>query len=200
MSDQDPGLDLTHALQQVTVPAYVLALNGRFRWLNRGAIELLGDRVGQPFSRSVAPEDLHLVRAHFAKKLIGEAALTEYDVTLLTGDGRRLPARVSSVPLCKRGEIVGVFGVTCPSCASSSEGTGARPVGKTPELTARQYETLALLADGLGTVEIAGRLGVAEETARNHIRGLLRQLDVHSRLEAVVCAYRLGLLDPGGDN
>src|ERR1051325_9103313 len=130
MTDQDLGLDLTHALQQVTVPAYVLALDGRFQWLNRGAIELLGDRVGQPFSRSVAPEDLHLVRANFAKKLIGEAALTEYEVTLLTADGRRLPARVSSVPLCRCGEIVGVFGVTCPSCAVSNEGTGTRPVGK----------------------------------------------------------------------
>jgi DNA-binding CsgD family transcriptional regulator len=200
MSDQDPGLDLTHALQQVTVPAYVLALDGRFRWLNRGAIELLGDRVGQPFWRSVAPEDLHLVRAHFAKKLIGEAALTEYDLTLLTRDCRRLPARVSSVPLRKCGEIVGVFGVTYPSCAVSDQGAGGRHPDGAPELTARQYETLALLANGLGTVEIAARLGVAEETARNHIRGLFRQLDVHSRLEAVVCGYRLGLLDRRRDN
>jgi DNA-binding CsgD family transcriptional regulator len=55
---------------------------------------------------------------------------------------------------------------------------------------------MALLADGLGTSEVAERLGVAEETARNHIRALLRQLDAHTRLEAVVRAYRLVLLVP----
>jgi two-component system, NarL family, nitrate/nitrite response regulator NarL len=79
-----------------------------------------------------------------------------------------------------------------------SDGSGSERAGTAPELTARQYETLALLADGLGTPDIAARLGIAEETARNHIRALLRQLDVHSRLEAVVRAYRLGLLNPRG--
>ena len=53
-----------------------------------------------------------------------------------------------------------------------------------------------LRPDGLGTSEIAERLGVAAGTARNHIRGLLRQLDAHARLQAVVHAYRLGLLEP----
>ena len=45
------------------------------------------------------------------------------------------------------------------------------------------------------TEAIASRLGVAVETARNHIRAVLRELGVHSRLEAVVAGRERGLLD-----
>jgi PAS domain S-box-containing protein len=195
MTQRDPDIDLTSALEQVSVPASVLDRNGRIRWVNRGAIDLIGARVGQPFSHAIAPEDLALARAHFAKKLIGEARLTEYNLTVIGRDGRRLVVRVSSVPLFQDGKVVGVFGLAYPVAGTRDVGTVAKSAAA-PELTARQYETLALLADGLGTAAIASRLGVAEETARNHIRRLLRQLDAHSRLEAVTRAYRLGLLRP----
>ena len=194
MTRREPNLHVTHALEHVTVPACVLDAEGRMQWLNRGAIELVGNRVGQHFARAIAPEDLHLARAQFAKKLIGEAGSTEYNLTVLGTDGRRVAMRVSSVPLWADGEIVGVFGLCYPACGVDGGTAPPGPAAEAPELTARQYETLALLADGLGTAEIAQRLGVAEETARNHIRGLLRELGVHSRLEAVVAGYRIGLL------
>jgi DNA-binding CsgD family transcriptional regulator len=63
------------------------------------------------------------------------------------------------------------------------------------QLTPRQAEVLQLLGEGLSTEAIASRLGVAVETARNHIRAVLRGLDVHSRLEAVVAGRERGLLD-----
>ena len=192
MTHHQVPFDLTHALEEVRVPAAAVHRDGRILWLNRGAIELVGDRVGQPFVHVIAREDSHVVRANFAKKLIGETSLTEYDVTLIGQDGRRYATRVSSVPLRQDGEIIGTFGLAYPAGPASCEAADG-----VPELTARQHETLSLLAEGLGTAELAARLGVAEETARNHIRALLRQLGVHSRLEAVVCAYRLGLLRPG---
>ena len=191
MTHHQVPFDLTHALEEVRVPAAAVHRDGRILWLNRGAIELVGDRVGQPFIHVIAREDAHLIRAQFAKKLIGETSLTEYNVTLLGQDGRRHATRVSSVPLRHNGEIIGTFGLAYPAGPVSSEASDG-----VPELTARQHEALSLLAEGLGTAEIAARLGVAEETARNHIRALLRQLNVHSRLEAVVHAYRLGLLHP----
>jgi DNA-binding CsgD family transcriptional regulator len=194
----DPDLDVAHALAEVGVPAYVLDRRGQIRWLNRGALALIGNRVGEHFGRVVAAEGLNLARAQFARKLMGGTA-TDYDLMLLDSAGRRRRVRISSVPLRQHSEIVGVFGLACPAGAAADGATAAdiaaRPVG----VTARQYETLALLADGLGTSAIASRLGVAEETARNHIRGLLRQLGVHSRLEAVVLAYRLGLVRPPRD-
>ena len=197
MTHHGPEVDVTHALEQLTVPASVVDANGRIRWMNRGAIEILGDRVGQPFVRVVAPRDVNTARTHFAKKLIGETPLTEYTMTLLGKSGRFIGVRVSSAPLWENGQITGVFGIAYPAGDGVAADLGkAGP--RAPELTARQYETLALLADGLGTPEIAERLGVAEETARNHIRGLFRQLDAHTRLQAVVHAYRLGLLQPPG--
>ena len=62
------------------------------------------------------------------------------------------------------------------------------------KLTPRQQETLLLLADGLGTSEIASHLVISKETARNHIRAVMSALDAHSRLEAVTIARRTGLL------
>ena len=187
-------LDVARALEEVGVPAYVVDRDGRIRWLNRGAIDLVGTQVGEHFARVVAPEDLHLARANFAKKVIGEASSTDYRVTVICRDGGRLCVRASSVPLWEDGKVSGVFGVAYPASVRETGASAGREPA--PELTARQYETLALLADGLGTAEIAAKLGVAEETARNHIRRLLRQLDAHTRLQAVVRAYRLGLLRP----
>jgi DNA-binding CsgD family transcriptional regulator len=37
-------------------------------------------------------------------------------------------------------------------------------------------------------------LSIAPATVRNHLRNLLRELDAHSRVEAIVAAQRIGLL------
>ena len=74
-------------------------------------------------------------------------------------------------------EVVGVFGIAVPLAQTAS-------LERSPldDLTPRQLEVLRLLAEGLETPQIASRLGVAEETARNHIRALLRATGAHSRL------------------
>ena len=59
-----------------------------------------------------------------------------------------------------------------------------------PDLTPRQSEVLRLLEHGRTTDQIAERLHLSPETVRNHIRAVLRALDVHSRLEAVAVARR----------
>jgi DNA-binding NarL/FixJ family response regulator len=69
-----------------------------------------------------------------------------------------------------------------------------RKAGELGELTPRQAEVLRLLGEGLTTEAIAVRLGIAVETLRNHIRAVLRGLNVHSRLEAVVVGRERGLL------
>ncbi|MEV6718079.1 response regulator transcription factor [Lentzea sp. NPDC051208] len=62
-------------------------------------------------------------------------------------------------------------------------------------LTARERETLSLLAEGASTDEISTRLGVARNTARNHVQHVLDKLGASSKLEAVSIARREGLLD-----
>jgi PAS domain S-box-containing protein len=180
---------ITNALEALRVPLAVVDRGGRLRWLNRGATDVVGDRVGEPFSAVIAPEDRETACSYFARKVEGAAESTTYSMTLIAKGGERVPVRVSSVPLWEDDEIVGVFGIAWP-VGLGGDGPAA------PALTARQHETLELLADGLGTAEIAQRLGVAEETARNHVRALLGALGVHSRLEAVVRGYRLGLVQP----
>jgi DNA-binding NarL/FixJ family response regulator len=59
-----------------------------------------------------------------------------------------------------------------------------------PHLTPRQAEVLRLLEHGRSTQQIADDLHLSLETVRNHIRGILRALGVHSRLEAVAVARR----------
>lgn len=73
-----------------------------------------------------------------------------------------------------------------------------RVAGATNGLSGRQHEVLELLAAGIPAREIAVRLGIAEATARNHIRHLLRKLGCHSQLEAVAVAHRAGLVDGAG--
>jgi PAS domain S-box-containing protein len=66
--------------------------------------------------------------------------------------------------------------------------------GSAPQLTPRQLEVLEALAAGEPAKVIAGRLGIAETTVRNHIRMILVGLGCHSQLEAVAEARRLGLV------
>jgi DNA-binding NarL/FixJ family response regulator len=90
-------------------------------------------------------------------------------------------------------EIVGVFGLALPREVGQGELPAKRVVDV--QLTPRQREVLRLLGEGRSTDAIASDLGVAVETARNHIRAVLRGLGVHSRLEAVVEGRERGLLD-----
>jgi DNA-binding NarL/FixJ family response regulator len=76
-------------------------------------------------------------------------------------------------------------------------GVLSRLTGRTRSatLTARERQTLGLLADGASTAEVARRLGVAVNTARNHVQRVLEKLGARSKLEAVAIARREGLLD-----
>ena len=64
-----------------------------------------------------------------------------------------------------------------------------------PELTRRELEVLRLVALGRSTPEISRELAISSHTVLNHIRNFRRKLDAATKLEAVVTAIRLGLLD-----
>lgn len=74
---------------------------------------------------------------------------------------------------------------------------GPRPEAgdEKPTLTQREQEVLEALSTGMTPIAIARSLALSEHTVRNHIRHLLAKFDAHSRLEAVVAAARLGLID-----
>ncbi|WGD41732.1 helix-turn-helix domain-containing protein [Streptomyces cathayae] len=54
------------------------------------------------------------------------------------------------------------------------------------QLTDRERQVLALLADGPSNRVIARRLGIAERTAKAHLTNLMRKLNIQTRLEAAL--------------
>jgi DNA-binding CsgD family transcriptional regulator len=61
-------------------------------------------------------------------------------------------------------------------------------------LTAREHEVLALLAEGASNKVIARRLGISVHTAKFHVGSLLDKLDAIGRTDAVAHAARLGVI------
>lgn len=74
--------------------------------------------------------------------------------------------------------------------------TARRPVAG-PSLTKREREVLDLLAAGLSNRDIAGSLGISENTVKNHLARLMEKLQARSRMEAVVRGVQLGLTQVG---
>ncbi|MEA2655931.1 MAG: hypothetical protein QOI23_1296, partial [Chloroflexota bacterium] len=63
------------------------------------------------------------------------------------------------------------------------------------QFTPRELEVLRLLADGHDTTTLAGRLGIAPHTVEWHVRHVIEKLGVHSKLQAVIAAARIGLIE-----
>jgi DNA-binding NarL/FixJ family response regulator len=76
-------------------------------------------------------------------------------------------------------------------------GGGAAPAPKPPrevnQLTAREREVVALVADGLSNDEIAQRWIVSNATVRTHVSRAMTKLRARDRAQLVVFAYRYGL-------
>ncbi len=62
-------------------------------------------------------------------------------------------------------------------------------------LSAREQEIMRLLAEGLTTKEVAARLCISPKTVENHRFSIMAKLDIHSSIELVRYAAKLGLID-----
>jgi len=62
-------------------------------------------------------------------------------------------------------------------------------------LTSREQEIMVLLAEGLSSKEIAEKLFISPKTVDNHRTNILRKLNLHSTIELIRYAARLGIID-----
>jgi DNA-binding CsgD family transcriptional regulator len=69
------------------------------------------------------------------------------------------------------------------------------PLAAPATLTSREREVLHCLVAGMGARNIAQRLAVSYNTARNHVQNVLHKLEVHSKSQAVAVAVAHGIVE-----
>ena len=178
----------------LAIPASLHDVDGRFVHMNAAAEQASGksnaELRGRLFTELLPPEARENVIAQF-RRAAEDGEPTDFETIFIDGGGTLRGVRAQHLPLRSDDAIVGVlilaFDVhSVPPMHVSLDSE--------PRLTPRQREILELIAAGLSTSEIAEKLTLSTETVRNHVRSVLRELHVHTRLEAIAAARRLGLL------
>ena len=68
------------------------------------------------------------------------------------------------------------------------------PLKGSIHLSPRQIDVLTLLCDGLSNKPIGRNLGISACTVKQHVQAILKEFRVETRLQAVVFAYKNGIL------
>jgi DNA-binding NarL/FixJ family response regulator len=105
---------------------------------------------------------------------------------------------LQALDLVAAGEYFLDNGVSREVVQRLAEETGQAPAASHRDyatLTPREQEILRLLAEGHSPRTIAGRLCVSQKTVENHRANLMAKLDLHTTLDLVRFAARLGLVD-----
>ena len=112
---------------------------------------------------------------------------------------RDSPASAISAALLALTEGLAVFDRSFVSSLVPKD-RAPEPVSEAPlppaeTLTERERQVLTLLAEGLSNKEIAAHLEISDHTAKFHVNSILQKLSAQKRVEAVVRAARLGLIE-----
>jgi DNA-binding NarL/FixJ family response regulator len=107
---------------------------------------------------------------------------------------------VETIRRAAHGEVLIPAGFFAKALARQREGVTERRRHEQllVQFTPRELEVLKLLARGLDTTGMADRLRIADHTVEWHVRHVLEKLQAHSKLQAVIAAVHLGLVDLGG--
>lgn len=200
---------VTHALSLVTDVEVVAALGTASEcadFLANGRVDVvlldsgvLGgcaaacDRISQasPSSRVIVmvqeDDDTQLAgavragaRGYVRKDLSGEELIAAI---------RTVAAGSSLISPLITGRLLDEFAAATRRSEGMNEGASA--------LSRRELDVLRLIAQGMNNKAIAQSLYISENTVKNHVRSIHEKLQVHSRMEAVVCAVRDGLIQVG---
>lgn len=184
---------LQHELQLPVVAWDLDGSHGRPRpiisagltWRRRARLHEIGELRGPVGSRAV-----HLRRVAKTTR----ALLVVPRVTVIDADpvafviGGDVPGLTCAGPLIA--DVVGAI----PDPGAGAGGSVDRDTERRAldRLTGREQEVLNLLAAGLGTAEIATKLGISPMTVKTHVQNILAKLGVRNRLEAALVVMHQG--------
>ena len=141
-----------------------------------------------------------------ANRLSGISRLFEPQPAAYAGLIRFLPKRRVSWEISRRGNETGAarpssrslraYRSGCWKNAGASGCALALAVRLKRMLSNRETDVLKVVAEGLSNKEIARRLGISENTVRNHLVSIFDKLKATNRTHAVMLAIRLGLQIP----
>ena len=139
--------------------------------------------------RAIAPEVEIVILTGFAEPALLARAL-EAGCAGFVSKGNRFDELIAAV------EAVAAGQVRVPGDLLEGLVAHLRPKAERlgHDLTSRERQILAMLAEGRSTSDMVDELVVSVHTIRNHVRNVLQKLRASSRLEAVAVATRVGLL------
>ena len=186
-------------------PAFAVDLEGRILAWNEAAEYCLGYRSSEVLGRQcwevLKGRDLSANRYCTEHCPVRDMArrgepVHRTQMTFRNAAGERVGASMSTFVV--RGEadkeVVHLLQCVQPCVDEPALRQNGVPANANARLSPRQLEVLRHLGDGKRTEEIAEFLCITPGTVRHHIQHILRRLKVHSRLEAVTLARRIGLL------
>jgi DNA-binding NarL/FixJ family response regulator len=132
------------------------------------------------------------LRGFTALRLALEAARAQRELARALAEQAPAAAVVEARLALQRFESIGATADADDTAALLRRlGAGGRAFPKRyGELSKRETEVLALLADGCTNEEIARRLVISRRTAEHHVASILAKLDLHNRTEAAAYAAR----------
>jgi DNA-binding CsgD family transcriptional regulator len=220
MSRSGETLDL---LSRSGQPAFAIDATDRIVFWNKECEDLLGIPSRQALGKYCfdviggrdANGNVYCYRncpvAHQARSA-PEEPVNSFRLSVKTGNGRRRSISVSmfAIPAVRPAQatVVHLIREEADEPTALEKQLAARasrpaqplwpiepPEGRVEPLTSREKEILRALSEGLATAAIARKLFISPVTVRNHVQNILRKLDCHTKLSAIVFAYRHGLVD-----
>lgn len=140
----------------------------------------------------------------FTMAIAAYAILTAVIILRFEGFGTEFVAPIAILGLAmilfihkRRGEQLfeRYYGEELLELKGYSQGEKAEALISSP-LTPRETEVIDYVALGYLNKQIADKLGISEQTIKNHISSILRKLDANDRTQAVVMAMRYGWISP----
>jgi DNA-binding NarL/FixJ family response regulator len=112
------------------------------------------------------------------------------------------PELINAVRTVARGESLLAPAVTRTLIGRFADRLRPAAAAASPErdrlqvLTPRELEVLLLISKGRSNAEIAAELSISPETVKTYVSRIFTKLDLRDRVQAVIFAYRAGLVSP----